>query len=274
MTTLAGLGPDPSWGFTDGPGAAGANTARFRLPEGVATDGAGVVYTADTGNNAIRKIDAAGNVTTLAGLGPSGPGWVDGPGTAGANVAAFNGPAAVAVDASGNLYVADTNNNAIREIDSSGNVTTLAGLSGGPGWVDGPGASGTNVARFAAPTGISIDGAGNLYIADLGNCAVRELDASGNVRTLAGLGPSSCGWVDGAGGPNGVAEFQSPTALALDGAGNIYVTDYGHVREISPSLNVTTVGCVQGASVWGIVFLGGSLDLDVPESEMLYQFTP
>jgi secreted PhoX family phosphatase len=137
VTTLAGSGTS---GYADGNGT----SASFSFPSGVAVDGSGNVYVADSGNNRIRKITPSGIVTTLAGSGTSG--YADGNGTS----ASFNSPSGVAVDGSGNVYVADWGNNRIRKITPSGIVTTLAG-SGSFGSTDGPG----NSARFHYPSSLS-----------------------------------------------------------------------------------------------------------------------
>ncbi|WP_101926794.1 MULTISPECIES: gluconolaconase [Luteimonas] len=162
VTTLAG-GVE---GFADGSGSA----ARFHTPSGLAIDVAGNLYVADTGNHAIRKVTPQGEVTTLAGTGE--PGFVDGP----AAQARFRAPVGIAVDAAGQVFVADTDNDRIRVI-RDGRVSTLAG-GDGPGFLDGAGAD----ARFDTPTGLALDPAGRLWIADTGNHALRSVDAAG-VRT-------------------------------------------------------------------------------------------
>ena len=214
VTTLAGSG---SPGFADGQGTA----ASFRGPSGVAVGESGNVYVADTNNNRIRKVTAGGNVTVLAGSG--GSGYADGQGIA----ASFRGPTGVAVDGSGNVYVADINNNLIRKVTPSGNVSTLAG-SGLNGNEDGQGTA----ASFLSPAGVVVDGKGNVYVADSYNNRIRQITVSGNVTTLAGSGNS--GSADGQGT---VASFNSPTGVAVDGSGNVYVADYynNRIRKIVPS---------------------------------------
>jgi sugar lactone lactonase YvrE len=141
----------------------------------VATDTAGNVYVADSGNSAIRKITPAGVVTTLAG-GTSGS--ADGTGAA----ASFSDPKGVAVDGSGNVFVADTDNHTIREITPAGVVTTFAGMAGMQGSSDGTGAS----ARFYRPIGVAVDRLGDLYVADTGNGTIRKITPAGVVTTIVG----------------------------------------------------------------------------------------
>jgi hypothetical protein len=158
-------------GAADGLGA----SARFNHPTGMATDGAGNVYVADTTNNTVRKITANGAVSTLAGL-PGVSGSQDGTGSE----ALFNSPTGVAADNYGNVYVADTGNSVIRKISANGAVTTLAGLPGIAGLMDG---SGSN-AWFNQPKGIVLNSNGLLYVADTGNAAIRAVTLAGSVRTL------------------------------------------------------------------------------------------
>jgi sugar lactone lactonase YvrE len=171
ITTLAGV----PIGSADGTGSA----ARFNYPDGVASDSSGNLYVADTGNNTIRKITPAGVVTTLAGT-PGIIGSADGTGSH----AQFNGPWSVAVDGSGNVYVADTGNNTIRKITSAGVVTTLAGTAGVTGSADGTGGA----ASFSAPSGVAADSSGNVYVADTNNFTIRKITPAGVVSTLAGTG--------------------------------------------------------------------------------------
>ena len=209
VTTLAGnVG---SAGSNDGTGSA----AQFNHPEGVAVDGSGNVYVADSNNETIRKITSAGVVTTLAGT-ASSTGSSDGSGSA----ARFFGPYGVAVDGSGSVYVADFGNHAIRKITSGGVVTTLAGSAGSTGSSDGTGSA----ARFFSPTGVAVDGWGNVYIADSGNHTVRKITSGGTATTLAGLALTPDA-IDGAGS---AARFFSPTGLAVDASGNVYVADFGN----------------------------------------------
>jgi sugar lactone lactonase YvrE len=225
VTTLAGNAG--SAGSTDATGSA----ARFRLPYAVTVDASGVIYVADSSNHAIRRITAGGVVTTLAGLAGSA-GSADGSGTA----ARFSGPMGIAVDAAGTVFVADSNNHTIRKITSTGVVSTFAGTAGAAGSTN---ATGT-AARFNKPTGIAIDLAGTLFVVDQGNHTIRTISPAGVVGTLAGS-PGSLGATDGAGA---AARFRFPSHIGLDGAGDLYVTDTQNhaIRRVTPSGVVTTIG--------------------------------
>ena len=167
------------------------------------------------------------SVATLAGF---PPGSVDGTGTG----AQFNEPNGVAVDTSGNVYVADSANNTIRKITSAGVVTTLAGLAGSPGTAEGTGTA----AQFSFPSGVAVDTSGNVYVADTNNCTVREITPAGVVTTPFGSA-GVCGSADGTGT---AAQFNSPTGVAVDTSGNIYVADFGNgIRKITPAGVVTTL---------------------------------
>jgi len=231
VSTLAGTAG--AEGSADGTGAA----ARFSYPGGVAVDGSGNVYVADSGNNTIRKVTPAGVVSTLAGsAGVSGS--ADGTGAG----ARFDFPTGVAIDGSGNVYVADTNNNTIRKVTPAGVVSTLAGSAGVSGSADGTGAA----ARFNLPTGVAMDGSGNVDVADTFNNTVRKVTPAGVVSTLAGRAGSS-GSADGTGA---AARFSYPARVAVDGAGNVYVADAGNdtIRKISPAAVVSTLAGTAGAS--------------------------
>jgi sugar lactone lactonase YvrE len=171
VTTMAGTAGQ--FGSADGAGPG----ARFYKPLGVATDSAGNIYVADTGNNTVRKITPGGVVTTLAGTAGQ-TGSADGIGAA----ARFNGPSDIAIDAAGNAYIVDNSNNTIRKLTPAGVVTTLAGTAGQTGSADGTGAA----ARFNHPLGIAIDSAGNLYIGDSFNNTIRKVAPGAGVTTLAG----------------------------------------------------------------------------------------
>jgi sugar lactone lactonase YvrE len=196
----------------------------------VAVDSTGNVYVADSANSRIRKIDTSGNVTTFAGNGQYGPQ----DGTGGPNgTAELFGPAGVAVDGSGNVYVADTLNERICKIDPSGNVTTVAGeyqpgTPGTPSYADGPGGT----ARFSSPTGLAVTAIGIIYVADTGNNRIREIDTAGYVTTVAGNGQSAV--EDGTLGASGTAGFSQLGELILDGNGTLYASDDDQIRKIVP----------------------------------------
>jgi sugar lactone lactonase YvrE len=250
----------------------------FDSPCGVAVDAFGTIYTADTGNNVIRKLTSDGVVTTLAGRAGIA-GHLDGQGT----LAEFAAPEALAVDANGNIFVADTGNSIIREITPGGLVSTLAGDPGVPGSSDGTGPA----AKFNHPRGVAVDSGGIVYVSDFGNNSVRIISPDHAVATISGaqiaepVGIAVDGQQDifvvseqdddvqeisadgvfsvyagvpGSGGAtNGdkaVAQFLSPAGLALDAGGNLFVADTGNnlLREINTAGQVSTVS---GAGVPG-----------------------
>ena len=229
VTTLAG-NPAAS-GSLDGTGGA----ARFRNPEGLVVDAAGTLYVSDTLNPLIRKVTAAGVVTTLAGT-AGAYGSTDGTGTA----ARFIRPRGVKLDAGGNLLVADSNTETIRKVTPGGVVTTLAGSAGNQGFVNGSGTA----ARFDAPTGIALDSAGNIYVADTNNFAIRKMTPAGDVTTLSG-GPKLAGSTDGTGT---AARFNQTGGCDMDASGNLYVPDTINctIRKITPQGVVTTLAGTPG----------------------------
>lgn len=220
VTTLAGSAGYS--GFTNGTGT----SATFWHPVGLAANASGNIYVADEDNNAIRMITPGGVVTTLAGTGSAG----SSDGSAGS--ATFYYPCGVAVDGSGNVYVADYNNNKIRKI-SNGVVSTFAG-SGSAGSTDGTGTGAT----FNHPFSVGVDAAGNVYVTDRSGQKIRKITPGGVVTTLAGSG--TAGYADGTGSS---AMFNSPTNLTVDQSGNVYVTDETNqrIRMVSPAGVVTTV---------------------------------
>ncbi len=238
VSTFAGLAG--SIGSSDGPGSA----ARFSFPTGVAVDAGGTVYVADYGAHTIRKITSAGMVTTLAGVSGS-EGSSDGTGSA----ARFRSPRGVAVDGAGNVYVADSGNFTIRKIAPNGAVSTPAGLAGNPGSADGTGSA----ARFRSPWALAVSG-GTVYVADVADNTIRSMTPTGVVATFAGTA-GSLGSDDGIGSS---ARFSSPSALAADSAGNVYVADSinNTVRKISPARAVSTFAGVarSAGSVDGVGF--------------------
>ena len=263
VTTFAG---QTNYGFKN---AQGTNAA-FMSPHGVALDRYENLYVADAGNNMIRKIDTNGNVTTLAGSTNSGS--QNGQGTN----ARFSGPSGVAVDTTGNLYVADQNNNMIRKIDTNGNVITLAGnnaITNAQGWSGGyADGIGTN-ARFSGPSGVAVDGSGNVYVADQDNNMIRKIDTNGNVTTWAGNNTVTNAWGWSGGFIDGIgtnAAFSDPIGVAVDRSGNVYVADHFNsaIRKIDTNDVVTTI--IADASIFhgpSGVAVDGSGNLFVADAE-------
>jgi sugar lactone lactonase YvrE len=232
VSTLAG---SSATGAVNGTGGA----ASFNNPSGLATDGAGNLYVGDILNHLIRKITPSGVVSTLAGSGVAGS--ADGTGTA----ASFNRPTGVAIDSTGNVYVADAFNHLIRKITPGGLVSTLAG-SGVAGATDGTGSA----ASFNRPSSVSTDGNGNVYATDNNSNTIRKITALGVVSTLAGTA-GAAGSDDGTGA---AARFTAPQGLAADSLGNLVVADSGNqtVRKITAAGVVSTIA--------GIPALHGSTD--------------
>ena len=205
---------------------------RLETPLGVAVDSGGNIYIGNTDNHRIRKVDSAGTITTIAGTGESGDGGDGGP----AIQATLYYPRGVAVDSTGNLYIADTRNNRIRKIDSTGTITTIAGTGfGGDG---GP----ANQASISSPRGVAVDGGGNLYIADTENNRIRKVDSTGTITTIAGTGTGRFGRFSGDGGPAVQAWLYNPRGVAVDGGGNVYIADTFNqrIRRLTPSGNSET----------------------------------
>lgn len=222
VTTLAG---DGNAGADEG--TMPLTAARFADPYGVAVDAAGAIYIADAGdNNRIRKLTPGGASSTLAG---GKEGYADGPGAQ----AMFNTPSGIAIDAQGNLYVADTGNNAVRKVAPDGTVSTLAG-GGAPGRADGKGKE----ARFNGPVGVAVDKDGVVYVADTYNDAIRRIASDGTVATIAGGGAP--GDADGAALKAG---FDTPCALVVDGDGALLIADTRNnaIRKLSRDGMVTTI---------------------------------
>ena len=246
VSTLAGLAGNS--GSTNGTGS----SARFYAPQGVAVDSSGNVYVADTWNHTIRKITVGGAVSTLAGS-PGNYGSADATGTS----AQFYQPQGVAVDSAGNVYVGDTANHTIRKITPGGVVSTLAGSAGNYGSIDLAGSS----ARFYGPEGVSVDAAGNVYVADYFNHTIRKVTSGGAVSTLAGLA-GNYGSIDQ---PGSSARFWGPQGVAVDSSGNVYVADTGNgtIRKVSPTGMVSTpagsasIGSADWAGSQSAIFLAG-----------------
>jgi sugar lactone lactonase YvrE len=210
-----------------------ATNASLAGPLGVATDGSGNLFLADTYHNRIRRVNAEGIIFTVAGNGTN-----DFFGDSGAATnASLNNPAAVALDAQGNLFIADSGNNHIRKVDTNGVITSVAG--GGTNGFAGDGGPATK-AILNNPQGLALDAAGNLFIADSGNNRVRKVDLDGVITSVAGGGTNS--FLNG-GGPATNANLAGPLGLAVDRDGNLFIADSGNycIRKLDAAGSMTTV---------------------------------
>lgn len=219
-----------------------ATAAQINYPQGLAIDPSGNLLISDAGNRVIRRVGTNGIINTIAGIpgsyGYSGDG---GPATA----AQLGSPAGMCVDAAGNIYFADPGRNVVRKIDFNGIISTMAGIAGSPssGTFLGDGGPAT-AARLNWPNDVCIDPAGNLYIADKNNHAIRKVSTSGIISTIAGIGGFLNYGFTGDGGPATSAKLNNPQSISIDAAGNLYVSDYSNdrIRKISTSGIITTVG--------------------------------
>ncbi|MGA2248150.1 MAG: immunoglobulin domain-containing protein, partial [Verrucomicrobiota bacterium] len=231
-----------------------ATNASLDAPSGVAVDGSGNLFVADTYNNRIRKVDVHGVITTVAGDGNTG---YSGDGGAATNASLFY-PTGVAVDNSGRLFVADIFNNRIRRVGVNGLITTVAG-NGSAGY-SGDGGLATN-ASLDTPSGVTVDSSGDLFIADTYNDSIREVDTNGIISTVDSDG--SPGY-SGASGLATSATLSYPASVVVDGSGNLFTADTGNnrIREINPGGIITTVAGdgIAGYSGDGGVATNASLD--------------
>jgi uncharacterized protein (TIGR03437 family) len=236
ISTVAGNGV-PGSGGDGGP----ATSASLFAPAGIALDSVGNLYIADPPVGRVRKVDTSGNISTVAGTGTVGYSGDGGPATS----AQILPPIGLAVDAKGNLYIAETGAGVphVRKVDATGIITTFAGSGNSTGFA-GDGGPAIN-AQLNTLAGLAVDQAGNLYIADAGNYRVRKVDTSGIITTVAGTGQINLGGT-GDGGAAISAALQ-PSGLAFDAAGNLYVADYsaGRIRKIAfgiapPGLSVSS----------------------------------
>ena len=240
-----------------------ATAAQLYNPQGIAIDGAGNLYIADTWNYRIRKVYTSGVITTVAG---NGVGDVNGnssfSGDGGlATAAQLNNPQGIAVDVAGNLYIADTWNHRIRKVDTAGIITTVAGnvyigFNGDGGLA--------TAAQLSNPQGIAVDGAGNLYIADTWNYRIRKVDTSGVITTVAGNGSTGS---NGDGGAATSAQLNNPQGIAVDGAGNLYIADSGNyrIRKVDTVGMITTVAGNGSAGFNGDGGLATAAQLKYPQ---------
>ena len=236
---MAGTGTQ---GFS-GDGAA-ATSAQLNSPWDVAVDGSGNLYIADRNNNRIRKVDSSGNISTVAGTGTAG---FSGDGAA-ATAAQLQNPQGVALDGSGNLYIADRGNQRIRKVDSAGVISTVAG-NGMAGFGGDSGAA--TAAQLWDPSRVALDGAGNLYIVDRVNDRIRKVDSAGVISTVAGR-----------------EQLSTPWGVASDGAGNLYIADTGNHR-IHKVDSAGVISTVAGSGTAGFSGDGGAAtaaQLNFPEA--------
>jgi uncharacterized protein (TIGR03437 family) len=232
ITTVAGGGSPTSGNGDGGP----ATSAYIGEPIGLLLDAAGNLYIADA-FNAVRKVSPSGIISTIAGSyqlsGFSGDG---GPATK----AALFSPAALALDGSGNLYIADLGNNRVRKVSPGGIITTVAG-GGTPASGIGDGGPAANAALFG-PAGLALDASGNLFVSEggIGGSRVRKISANGTISTVAGNGTFA---FSGDGGPASSAAINEPVGIALDAAGNLYIADTSNfrIRKVSTSGIITTI---------------------------------
>ena len=219
----------------DGGPAVAASLASLvnQQPGGLAFDSAGNLYIADQANNVIRRVDTSGVITTVAGTGTNGYSGDGGPATS----AMLFQPAGVAVDTAGNLYIADTENYRIRMVTAKGIISTICGNGDSDYTGDGGPAS---AATLHQPTGVALDGAGNIYIADYNNAAVRKIAPNGTITTVAGKGKFG---YSGDGGPATAALLNSVSDIKIDASGNLYIADYGNqrVRMVTPGGTISTI---------------------------------
>jgi sugar lactone lactonase YvrE len=230
-----------------------AVNASLAGPTALAVDSAGNIFIADASNQRIRKVDTLGIISTVAGNGTQG---FAGDGYLAVN-AELSFPSGVAVDAAGNLFIGDTDNHRVRKVDGAGNISTFAGTgTGGFGGDGGPASS----ALLNFPAGVALDATdANLFIADLANHRVRRVTLlTQTIATVAGNGTPGFG---GDGGPASGAMFDFPTAVALDGSGNLFVADFGNqrIRRIDALSQIVTT--VAGSGIFGFGGDGGPANL-------------
>lgn len=247
LTVLAGNG---FLGFS-GEGGLATNAA-MGGPAGIAFDGAGNLYITDVTNSRVRRLTPGGIISTYAGNGARGYSGDGGPATS----ASLNQPYGVAVDPSGNLYIADRNNNRIRQVSPDGTITTVVG-NGTAGFSGDGGAAAT--AMLNGPLAVTVDSAGNFYIADTLNNRIRKVNG-GIITTVAGSGVAN---FNGDGGPALSAAVYQPAGINVDSAGNLYIATGGSIRKVTPAGIINTIagGNGNGFTGDGGQAVNGSLNL-------------
>ncbi|HXJ39746.1 MAG TPA: hypothetical protein VNH18_10740, partial [Bryobacteraceae bacterium] len=239
MTTVAGsLSTSPATApFGDG---GPATAARLNAPGALATDSAGNLYIADTGNNRVRKVSPQGTITTFAGTGNSAVNCTETGGYSGdggpATSAALKCPRGISIDRAGNVYIADSENYVIRKVTPDGNISTFAGKN--TQGYSGDGGQARN-AEFT-PSSLAIDAVGNLFVTDTFASVIRKISADGAISTFAGNGLKGYA---GDGGPASKASITNPAGIALDSTGNVFIADSGNnvVRKVGVDGMITTV---------------------------------
>ncbi len=214
-----------------------AIAAQLQQPEGIVVDPAGNLYIADAANNRVRKVTPAGVISTVAGNGHQGFSGDNGP----ASAAQLNQPYGLALDAAGNLYIADYGNQRVRAVGTNGNITTVAGDGQSGAYADGGPAT---AALLLGPRDMATDPAGNLYISELDGHRVRKVAPGGIISTVAGIGIAGFG---GDGGLATAAQLNQPAGLALDGAGNLYIVDSlnRRIRKVLAGTGTISTVCSQ-----------------------------
>ena len=239
ITTFAGTG---TAGYS-GDGTQ-ATTAKLNQPSSVAVDQFENVYITDDGNNVIRKVNNLGVISTFAGNGAAGYYGDLGP----ASAAALNSPTGVAVDRSGNVYIADNNNNVIRKVFANDTIITIAG----PGFYTTYGDGGNAIVAYLnSPKSVFVDTIGNLYVADAGNFTVRKINTANIISTVAGM-EGSFGY-SGDGGYSTSAKLSVPTGMIVDAGGNLFIADFTNdrIRKVTHVGYISTYAGIGSAGYTG-----------------------